>query len=306
MFRGIKKGLTFLLKNTRNKVTILTVLLSAILILGCSCVFPDNILNYNDIYHYKLEKFKFGKTTLSDFASLAGNPPQKTIKGYKILSIPTANNNKIKKIRIGFKNNKLDWIEFNFKDYFSIVKIVELYGKPLNINTSYNNYLDYFDYGFFNVSTDKNHKLAKSITLFSLPASNTASRKNIFNNIISWKLLKNSDFLNLKPGYTLESDFITKYPDLKPNRLNNMTMYNLNKELQFSQYSKAVLCFDSGLLSWISLTPKNLTLSDTLKVYGTGYKIEKINTIYDYYDFPRFSLVIDKKQKKVLNIGITD
>ena len=288
----------------------LIIFLFAVMLLNSACTFSDNILDYQDIFGFRLKALGFGKTTIEEFSQLTKSHPQKKVKDYEIF-ITTAPKEAIyNRVRVGFKNNKLDWIEYTLTQEINMTKFIELYGKPKDINTSYSQTLDYYDYGFFNISTDKKHKWAKNITLFSLPIPNITLENtlNLGNKIPAWQYLNKVNFLNLKPGYTLETDFNGQYPDLKPYQSEDTlkSTYTLERELgkAKSQYKNVILIFNNGLLNWISLTPQDLPLDKAIKVYGADYKVEKLNTKYDFYDFSTFSLVVDKKQKKVVNIGI--
>ena len=296
----------------KNKLISLIIFLFAVIALNSAWTFPDNILDYQNIFDYQLTTLKFGKTRINEFTKLVKSQPQKKVQDYDIFVTNPTESDVYNKIRTGFRKDKLDWIEFTLSNRVEISKFIELYGKPRNINTSYSQTLDYYDYGFFNVSTDKKHEMAKNITLFSLSIQHDSLESNLDlgEKIPEWQYLNKVNFLNLKPGATFESDFNDLYPNLKPNQSNNnlTTTYILDRELgkAKSQYKNVILNFENGLLNWISISLQDLSLDNALKVYGTNYKIEKINNDYDIYNFPNFSLVVNKKQKKVINIGLTN
>ena len=69
-------------------------------------------------------------------------------------------------------------------------------------------------------------------------------------------------------------------------------------------YDKAILKFESGLLTWVNLIPKNLPLTECLKIIKKQYKKENIDSFYELYDYTNFVLIVDKKSKLVKSIGL--
>lgn len=278
-------------------------------LLVSACKFPDNILDINNITNYKLDKIKFGITSLDEFASLVGSKPDYKIGNIFIYNTLPPDNTVYKKVRVGFKQEKLDWIEFALNDNTELSKITDVYGKPDNINTIYNKIFDYYDYKFFNISTDKEHVYAKAITIFNLPESSLDKIIDLSNSIPNWQELNTFNILGLKPGYSLESDLNSSYPELLPvkeEKIDSSSVYILDKELgkAKSQYQKIELFYINGLLNWIDIIPVNISLNQIVKVWSTEYKIESINKKYDLYEFAGIIAVIDKTNKKVVKIGI--
>ncbi|MDD3012905.1 MAG: hypothetical protein PHC34_04310 [Candidatus Gastranaerophilales bacterium] len=297
------------MKNFRGIYLILTLLF--ISIISSACKFPDNILDWQNIKDYKPDIIQFGVTTTDDFKGLVKSKPEQKIGNVSIFITQPSDTNIYKKIRVGFKNDKLDWIEFTLNNNLKMSKFTDLYGKPSHINTTYNNFLDYYDYGLFNISTDKQHTYAKNITIFEMPKASQNQEKIIdFSNLIpDWKNLTTANFLGLKPGYSIESNFNSSYPELIPvksNKKSFSSIYIIDKELgkTKSQYKKAELTFNNGLLSWISLIPQNLYLDQVIKAWGSQYTLETIDIKYDLYDFLNVVVVVDKSNKKVVKIGI--
>ena len=182
-----------------------------------------------------------------------------------------------------------------------------MYNKPKDINTTYSKQLDYYDYDFFNISADKKHKYAKCINIFGIP-NPVQEYPATIGDIPDLKNLKN-DFLGLKPGLTLETEFNDKYTFLAPRRENKFdttSTYILVDELGPAKtyYKKVTLVFNNGLLGWINITPQNLPASKALGLYGRMYKLETLNSRYDLYDYSNFVLIVDRAGKKVINIGI--
>jgi|GEM_PF-1781752 len=297
------------MKNFRRICLILALFFMSILISACK--YPDNVPDWQNIKEYKPALIQFGVTTSDDFASLVQSKADQKIGDVNIFIAQPPDNNFYKKIRVGFKNNKLDWIEFTLNDNFEISKFIEVYGKPLNINTTYSNILDYYDYSFFNISTDKQHTYAKAFTIFEIPKG-LQNKENIIdlgNLIPNWESLSTADFLGLKPGYSIEANFNSSYPMLVPVRTDkksSLSVYIISKELgkAKSQYRKVEFVFNNGLLNWVSLIPQNISLDQVIKVWGSQYTLEHIDTKYDLYDFSSVVAVVDKNSKKVTKIGI--
>ena len=293
----IKKNFIFL------TILYLTVILSS------ACKYPDNLPNWQDLASFKLEKLQFNKTSLNDFKKLTKeDPSQKVGSNIDIFNTVPIKKNIYNKIRIGFKDKKLDWIEYLLDQNIEMSKFVEIYGKPREVNSKYSKLYDYYDYGFFNVMTDKNHTSAKSVTLFEIYQS-TVIKPSPESVVKEGQDISFRNFLGLKPGMTLEDDFIKSYPTLKPHKsdkFDTRSTYFLEEELggAKSMYKKAVIVFNNGLLSWINLVPQSLSIYDAEKRYGKDYKVEHMDYRYNLYDFTTFVLVVNKTTKKVVNVGI--
>lgn len=288
---------------------ILALLITNILV--CACKFPDNVLDWQNIKEYKTELIKLGETTTSDFINLVKSKPDQKIGDVSIFNTHPSDNSTYKKIRVGFKKDKLDWIEFTLNKDVEMSKFTDIYGKPQHINKAYSDVLDYYDYSFFNISTDKQHTYAQNITIFEKPKfmQNQEKVVDLGNLIPEWKNLNTVNFLGLKPGYSIEANFNSSYPEILINNSGKggtSSVYILDKELgkAKSQYKKVELVYNNGLLSWISLIPKGVSLNQIIKVWGSKYTLEPINTIYDLYDFSSVMAVVDKRNKMVVKLGI--
>lgn len=277
-------------------------------LLSVACKFPDNILDLQNIKTYKLDKIKFGQTTIEEFTSLVGVKPDYTIENVDIYNTVPVNNVVFKKIRVGFKDKKLDWIEFYLNGDIELATIADIYGKPDNINQSYSKIFDYYDYKFFNISTDKQHKFARTITIFDMPESSHETIIDLSSFIPKWQDLKKRNILGLKPGYSLESDFNDLYPDLLSvkNNKTDYSVYILDKELgkAKSQYESIELVFINGLLNWIYLVPLEINLNQLISLWGKEYQVESISKKHELYDFNGIIAVVNKNNKKVVKIGI--
>jgi len=298
----------------RIKKIFLILFLLLIVILNSGCLFPDKLPELNKLKVYSPEKFEYGQTTLEKFKKSLEKIPESDIQiytdGIAIIKLKPSTSDIYSLIRVGFKNNMLDWIEFNLAHNTKIAKFINLYGKPTDIDTKSSKDLDYYNYEFFNISADKNNKNVKSITYFSKDpfiATNEISEKVDIPAKNKKKFFEK--FSNIEPGITTESDFSKEYPDLIPYEEDNSetnSIYVLSNELGDARYyyDKAVLKFESGLLTWINLIPRNLPLAECLKIIKKQYKKETVDYVYELYDFSSFVLIVDKKTKMVKSIGL--
>lgn len=292
--------------NYKFHVKILLLFIICIIFQGCS--YPDDIPNPLDLKNFKLEKLKFGKTTLKEFTNQTGCQINRQIGDTSIIKTDSAYPDLYSGIRIGFRNNKLDWIEFALNRNFAMTDVVNIYGKPRDINTSYNKLFNYYDYDFFNISTDKQNTLAKNITFFEIPQK-LPEPIHIINDIPDWDQLQNGDFMNLKPGYSLEVDFNEKFSHLKPQKSNLLTsksIYIAEKELgsKKTEYKSIKFCFNNGLLLWIGITPQNLDFSQFQKTYPQKFDKEILDGRYSLYSNKNFAIVVENTTNKINNIGI--
>lgn len=297
------------------KKTIFIITLLLILIFNAGCIFPEKLPELNNLKAYSPQKYEYGVTTLENFKKSVQNLPASDIEiftdGITIIKIKPNRTDTFKLIRIGFKNDKLDWIEFSLANSRNISKFVTIYGKAASIDTKYSKDLDYYNYDFFNISAVKNNNMVKTITYFGKPNVTKAisnSNKNKKNSSVKRKRFFEK-FSDIFPGATTESEFIAIYPDLVPytqNKTMTESLYVMTQELGESQYyyEKAIFKFENGLLTWINLIPKNLPLSDCLKFVKNPCKKEKIDSEYDLYDYKNFILVVEIKTKMVKSIGV--
>ena len=298
----------------RIKKIFLILFLLLIVILNLGCVFPDKLPELKNLKAYSPEKLEYGQTTLEKFKKNFSKIPASDIEvytgGITIIKLKPLETDIYSLIRAGFKDNKLDWIEFNLAHNIKISKFVSIYGNPTDIDTTNNKESDYYNYEFFNISADKIKKNAKSITYFNKsPLSATEENSKKIEIPISRKKKFFEKFTNIEPGTTLESDFALEYPNLIPYEEDDSetnSIYVLTDELGDSRYyyDKAVLKFESGLLTWVNLIPKNLPLAECLKAIKKPSKKEKVDSFYELYDYTDFILIVDKKTKMVKSIGL--
>jgi len=296
----------------KNLFSIIFLLFTAILNSGY--IFPDVMPDLKHLKIYSPEKLEFGQTTVEKFKKNFSKIPDSDVEvytdGVTIIKLKPPASDVYNLIRVGFKNDKLDWIEFNLSNKIKISKLVSVYGEPTDINTKDNKDLDYYNYDFFNISSDKSSKTAKTITYFSKsPFSETAKISKKLDIPESQKKKFFEKFTNIEPGITLESEFALEYPNLIPyedEKSETNSIYVMSDELGNAgyYYDKAVLKFESGLLTWINLIPKNLPMTECLKVINKKYKKENIDSFYELYDYTNFIIIVDKKTKMVKSIGL--
>lgn len=256
--------------------------------------------DWKNIRTEPFEPVQFGHTTLKQFhKKFRYFKKEKLEEGQTILT-----NKKVQKpyseIRIGFKNNELDWIEFIFEEKQNLNDFMSLYGMPKNINKAHSDYYNYYDYDFFNVSTDKKGEHFYSLTLFNVPEIDENYKK------INDKLPNISELSISKyfaPGRYLEQDFAEQYPDFFPilNKDGSKT-YTIKNNI-VSKYNNAKLIFKNGLLNLLIIEPKKLTLSDIIENYGLVDKVYTIKNGKVVYEYDYFTVVTDSKNN-VINIGI--
>lgn len=270
------------------------VVLISLLTMGCK--FPENFPDWQNIQAFKPANIIFGKTTKSDIKRLLPkSSTQKVNNNISIINYIVETPTVYPKIRVGFNKDKLDWIEYTLSDNISMSNFVGIYGDPININSTYNDKFDYFDYAFFNISTDKNHEYARHLTLFGLSKT-----------IVSLPSVPKISFI---PGNLLERDFIDEFPYLKPQKTNvqaDSSMYIIQETPQIASIpqQKAFLMFKNGLLSYISIVPQKLTLVNAIKLYGKDYKTQIAKKNHVFYEYKDIVLLVDKKTNTVINIGM--
>ncbi|MEI7473314.1 MAG: hypothetical protein WCK67_00915 [bacterium] len=269
-----------------------------VLILGCK--FPDNVPQLYELEKYRLEKINFGKTTVKEFELLTkfkAPPPS----GQNIV-FNTSGESEFQKIRVGFVNNKMDWIEFDFLNNISKADMIRLYGNPNGINTQYSRDFDYYEYGNFSFSAPKGEEYFVNLNLFGLPYQ---SLKNKATFLKSDNVRINPE--NIEVGKTVESDFRLLYPAIEPysSQLNN-SEYRISGNLILTPSVKQLyLKFSGGLLSWAGITPFTSVRSDNIiALKGQQFSVEKKQK-YDFYIYNNV-IVTASKDKKVINIGILD
>jgi hypothetical protein len=278
--------------------------------ISCAFTFPDNLPDWKKLNSYKANKLKFQKTTLAEFKK--SHPNAKVFeydKNVKIIATTPQKSDVFKNINVGFRDDILDWLEFELNKKITMQEITSIYGLPYTIDTSHSKDFDYYNYEKFNVSTDKKHEIVKSISIFDFgepSVSNVAPPKEVF--ALSDRAFF-SVFPELKPGQSTEEDFVRKFPVLLPyteENIDTIATYTLVEELGSAKdlYKKAVLRFENGLLCWISLIPTNPDLNAFLAKVKDTYKIEKANSHNDFYVYKNFILVVDRNKKTINSIGV--
>lgn len=298
------------MKSAINKLK--TILIPAVLLLCCACKFPDPLPDLSSLKTYKLLNLKFGQTTVEEFERLsAGKPNQKIGQDILVFNASAEVPDTYKKVRVGFKKDRLDWIEFNLNEPYPVSSFVANYGKPSNVNTAYSGVLDYFDYGVFNVSMPKDHSIIKHITFFQEPSVSLERPAykpvNLFGAVPAWKELTGTSILGLKPGSSLEKDLLSDYPALEAKKKNygetNEYVLDVENGIQQAGYKSVSLVYRNGLLGWINYTPVRLSVDELTATYGKNLTKEPDLGRYDFYRYKELTIAADKKTKKVLSIG---
>lgn len=282
-----------------KKYKLLSFVLFCLLIMGCK--FPDEVPNIYALQTYKLKNLNFGKTTVKSFEILTKYKAASRL-GNMIIFDSIINNDKyFNKARVGFVNNKMDWIEFKFVEKVSVSEILKLYGKPISINKKYSRELDYYEYGDFSLALPKEQEYFVTLNLFNLPNNSLKNKSDI---------LKTEDprvdFESLDVGKTLESDFKDLYPTLEPSLSLTRTEYIFKGKLTSNPMIKQIsLKFDSGLLNWAAISPLAGFTPECLNTLkDEKFTIEKKQK-YDFYIYKNVIVTLTK-DKKIINIGILD
>lgn len=280
-------------------------LIIAVIFISSAYRFPEMLPDWENIQDFRMVNIHFGKSTVADFKTLVPRMNFSEEGVYTIFDEVVADD-EYKSIRIGFRNNILDWIEFELKDKIKISNIIKIYGKPRNINTKYSKLYDYYDYSLFNFTVDKNHTYATAFSIFDIQETSDPKQKVVENlpQYDEFNFIR--DFI---PGQTLESDFLAKYPQFvaeKDEKADSSSVYNINEsQLSSSKnYSNVKIIFKNNILNFVGLSPKNLYLKDITKNYGVAKKTNQAKDGFIFVEYPNFILVVNKKTQKVINVGI--
>jgi len=295
--------------NFKKILLFITVIIAIVLL--CGCYFPDNVPELSTLKNFSLKNMDFGKTTKTQFLQMFSPQEKVDIQDYdgeiSIATLKSQQNKDFGAIRVGFKKNKLDWVEFSLINPVKISKLTPIYGKPTDVNKNSSTTFDYYNYEFFNISVEKQSGNANAITYFE----NSPLKAKISTHAKTYvvKKLFFKKFPDIEPGITTEADFSAKYKDLVPYEETNSqtnSLYVMTDELEEAggYYESAILKFESGLLTWINLIPRPITANEEVKRLGKNYKLENIDANYQIYDFTDFILVVDRKTNQVKSIGI--
>ena len=270
--------------------------LASIVLFSSGCKFPDNIPDWQNLGEFQFERLEFGKTTTDELKLICqGVKSQKMGNKIEIFTFESPDINLYKRIRVGFNNNKLDWVEFAFSNKLELASFLDVYDRPVYINSDYSRILDYYDYNFFNIAVDKSHTEVKSLNIFKLNPSDKP--KNIIKRKTpDYKTILKSGLWDLVPGVSFENDFREYYQPYEK-LLNagdeSISTYILTAPELKKYYKKVSLNYNNGLLSWINLEPVSLLLVDAVKILGKQAKVEKINDYYSLYDYGQIILTVD-------------
>jgi len=275
-------------------------------IFNCAYNFPEKLPAPFDFDTYTFEKIKFGQTSVNEFAYLAPNFPKPEVEGVYTIYKEIDLNNTYKSLRAGFKDNFLDWVELEFHVPQSMAKFKQNYGNPSSVNTGYSNKFNYQDYGYFNLVTDK-----KNVVVFGITLYGESDFNQDIANVVA-QLPDNKNYNSIKefiPGRLSENDFTAKYPkfisvvttDEAVKRFSVPAKYLKHDKL----YSSADLVFTNGLLSFVNLKPRHMSIVDIKQIYGDAKESQsQTRKNISYREYPNFVVTYDKDTNKVLNVGI--
>lgn len=291
-----------------NIINIKISLLFLLIFLVSGYKYPESLPVWQDIFSYRLKNLEIGKTTLSQFRRLTNFETFEKVQNVTTVSLEPKAKDTYKAVRVGFRNNRLDWIEFVLNKEMKISDFIDVYGQPRDINTIHSDKLNYYDYGFFSVSVEKTNTYAKHLTIFEI-SEPKEELVHIIENIPELKYLKSLRLLGLKPGYTLEEEFKEKYPFLTADKIDATglkSVYVIDKSLgeRKKEYKSIEVCFNNGLLNWINITPQNLSLADFIKIFGTNFKYEQLNKENSFYTSKNLVMTLNTKTNKVKTLGI--
>ncbi|MDD3593315.1 MAG: hypothetical protein PHX18_01675 [Candidatus Gastranaerophilales bacterium] len=283
-----------------------TVLIAVFAILLSAYAFPEKLPEAYDLNRFQLEKIKFQNTTIAQFQQIAPKYPTPEYEGIYAIFKEKDLDTTYKSVRIGFKDNYLDWIEFDFAVPQTYSKFIKTYGKPLSVNTEYSKKYNYHDYNFYNIVTDKNNVSVFSITLYGTSDYNS-SIGAVINKLPDYKSF---NFINeFIPGKYLENDFKASYSKFQPTNASvktDKTEYKIPPEYMVAHplYKSASLVFHNGILNFINLEPKNLSITELKTIYGNGKLVRSSNPNIVFFEYPNFVATLNQKSTMITNIGI--
>lgn len=202
-------------------------------------------------------------------------------------------------IRIGFNENALEWIEFILKEKQSIDQIISRYGTATEVNYDYNDLYNYYNYGFFNFSVDKQQQYFYSISIFENPKL-PDELTNFDQELPDLSTL--NKIKNFVPRSYPEEAFGDYYESIYPKFNQDGTKTYTIKGNVTQKYQKAELIFNDGLLKFLVLYPQNVNFAQIKNIYGNAIKItpQKNQIVYDYGNFS----IITNLSNQVLKIAI--
>ena len=258
----------------------------------------DSHFDYLNIPTESFDNIYFKKSSIADIkAKYPQFKASNLDSGEAILSYKPKNG-VYSEIRIGFKENILEWIEFVLKNKQSIDQLLSRYGTAQDVNNTYNDVYNYYDYEYFNFSVDKVEQYFYSVSIFDNPKlpdelTNFDSELPDLNNLNQIK--------NFIPRTYPEEAFGDYYESLYPKFNADGTKTYLIKNNVTHKYQKAELIFDDGLLKYLVLYPKNVTYVQLKAIYGNAAKVtpQKSQIVYDYGNFA----IITNLSNQVLKIA---
>lgn len=276
-------------------------------------VFPDTLPDLDNLNFYHLEKLRFAQTTSDEFAAVTNTKPYQKVGDNIVIFYSAAEANDVyKKIRVGFKDKKLDWIEFNLNAQLSVEDFIKTYGKPSRCNSTYSDVLDYLDYKNYNVSTDKKHQFIRHVTFFAdLTPQNKKTEyipADLTGKIPRVDRLYSSNVLDLKPGVSLEDDLIRENPSFeskmkKVDESVDEYMLDNEKGVASSGYKSIVLRYKNGLLNWIGYFPADRPVLNVQNLLGNRIVKEEKSGATIFYSSTDMVIAVDSKKNRIKAVG---
>jgi hypothetical protein len=278
--------------------------------------------DWQNINNYRFPKLLFSKTTQKEFSKIYPdiNLYEDPDQSIRIYTYKTPADRRYNSVKFGFEDEKLSWIDYLPKVDININQIIDVFGTPLAVNSKASKYLDYYDYGTFLVSADKETREVYTFTQNG--AENIASNdaKKIGLKLPGLKELETGKIDKLVPGLTTQKAFLSYYPSTKETRLASQfypdvsqfdssddylpVIYYVNQGLQDTNYKNIEIVFKKDILSWVNFVPQKLSVQDALNLYGKDYKLDKTNPNVTFYYYKNLILTASTKTNMVLNIGV--
>lgn len=253
----------------------------------------DGSFDYMNIPTENLGGINFETTTFLEAKKLNPNFQNTKLDDGQIILTNKPKDSDYSEIRIGFNEDKVQWVEFVLKEKGDLGNILSRYGYSDDINWHYSDIYDYYDYGFFNVSADKKGRYFYSISLFKNPEL-PLEFKDFDKKLPSLETLKQPKVF--APGAYLEETFGDTYDTLYPKFNNDGSKTYTIKNNITSKYKKVELTFKNGLLRFLILYPPNTYFSQIEKIYGKPKNIQTNKTDINY-DYDNFSVETDLKNQ---------
>lgn len=259
----------------------------------CSWADLDGSFDYMSIPTESLGNIQFGQTTFLEAKKLCPNFKNTKLDDGQTILVNKPKNSIYSEIRMGFNQDKVQWIDFILKEKEDLGKILSRYGYSDDINCTYSDIYDYYDYSSFNIAADKKGQYFYSISLFKNPEL-PQEFANFDKKLPSLETLKQIKVFT--PGAYLEETFGDTYDNLYPKFNDDGTKTYTIKNNITSTYQKVELIFKHGILKSLILYPKNTSLVQIENLYGKPQNVKSTDDKIIYY-YGNFSLTTDLKNQ---------